>query len=68
MERDTKTLVAGVATLRGEQPEMVEGIMRAVQGISDEARGLLGGEVVERAKLIERLEVGLPHRMRHKSR
>jgi mevalonate kinase len=62
VERDTKTLVAGVASLRAEKPEMVDEVMAAVQGISDEARGLLGGQPVERVRLIERLEVSLQAR------
>ena len=56
--RDTKTLVAGVSARRLAEPGVVNPILDEIQGISDEARSLLGSEVhINRAHLIDRLEV-----------
>jgi mevalonate kinase len=58
--RDTKSLVAGVSAKRVAEPHVVDPIMEAIQGISDEAKHLLGGGEIERAQLVSRLEVSLP--------
>ena len=56
--RDTKSLVAGVSAKRLAEPQVVDPILDQIQDISDEAKSLLGGgSNVERAHLIERLEV-----------
>ena len=58
--RDTKTLVAGVSALKLAEPELVNGIMRSIQAISDHAHGSLADVALERTELITRLEVSAP--------
>ena len=59
VSRDTKSLVARVSQKRLSEPKVVDPILDAIQAISDEARGLLGGSGEgDRQNLIERLEVG----------
>ncbi|KAK4688013.1 cysteine-S-conjugate beta-lyase, partial [Tremellales sp. Uapishka_1] len=56
--RDTKSLVARVSANKLARPHVVEPIMQAVQDISNEARGLLGGaQGIERKELLARLEI-----------
>lgn len=65
--RDTKSLVAGVSAKRLAEPQVVDPILDAVQGISDEARGLLSGaSSIERQHLVQRLEVrSSSHMLKH---
>lgn len=57
--RDTKTLVAGVSAMKLAEPELVGGILRSIQAISDQAHGSLADSAMERSDLIETLEVSL---------
>ncbi|ORY34329.1 cystathionine beta-lyase [Naematelia encephala] len=64
--RDTKTLVAGVATKRLAEPHVVDPILEAIQTISDEAQSLLGGDKnVVRQHLISRLEALIQENQQH---
>jgi cystathionine beta-lyase/mevalonate kinase len=49
--RDTKQLVAGVGMLKAKEPEYVEGILQAIQVISDEARRALSDPELSRESL-----------------
>ncbi|EPT01350.1 hypothetical protein FOMPIDRAFT_1145026, partial [Fomitopsis schrenkii] len=53
--RDTKKLVAGVAMKKAEEPEVVNGIMDAIQAISDEARRALADPELSRSSLLDAL-------------
>lgn len=54
--RDTKSLVAGVAAKKAAEPHIVNPVLDRIQGISDEARGLLDGSApTARDVLISRL-------------
>ena len=57
MPRNTKTLVAGVQKLKDEQPEMVQGVLDAIQTISDEAKRCLLDFDMPRQKQVATLEV-----------
>ncbi|PPQ70044.1 hypothetical protein CVT26_013368 [Gymnopilus dilepis] len=53
--RDTKKLVAGVGQKKAEEPELVNGIMQAIQSISDEARRALADPELPRDALLSAL-------------
>ncbi|KAG6850711.1 hypothetical protein H0H93_009869 [Arthromyces matolae] len=50
--RDTKKLVAGVGEKKAKEPELVNGILNAIQGISDEARRALADPKMPRETLL----------------
>ncbi|KAK4046828.1 cystathionine beta-lyase [Microbotryomycetes sp. JL201] len=54
--RDTKTLVAGVARRKLEEPDLVNPIMRSIQGIADEARRCLTDTDMPRETQLATLE------------
>ncbi|KAL8293719.1 hypothetical protein RQP46_000420 [Phenoliferia psychrophenolica] len=54
--RDTKTLVAGVARRKLEDPDLVNPILQSIQAISDEARRCLSDSDMERAMQFSTLE------------
>ncbi|KAJ2916633.1 hypothetical protein MD484_g3808, partial [Candolleomyces efflorescens] len=53
--RDTKKLVAGVGEKKANEPELVNGILKSIQGISDEARRALADPELPRDALISAL-------------
>jgi len=50
--RDTKALVTGVANKKAEDPETINGILDAIQSISNEARRALADPELERKDLL----------------
>ncbi|KAJ7454764.1 cystathionine beta-lyase [Mycena latifolia] len=63
--RDTKKLVAGVGALKASEPELVEGILKSIQGISDEARRALADPELSRAELLSALEALINENHQH---
>ncbi|ORX34655.1 cystathionine beta-lyase [Kockovaella imperatae] len=64
--RDTKSLVAGVAAKRLAEPALVDSTFDSIQSISDEARGLLGGQShVGRDRLVHRLSAMITENHQH---
>lgn len=55
--RDTKKLVAGVGEKKRQEPELMEGLMNAVQSISDEARRCLADPELSREQLLSAISV-----------
>ncbi|KAF9466537.1 cystathionine beta-lyase [Collybia nuda] len=53
--RDTKKLVAGVGEKKTNEPELVNGILQAIQSISDEARRALADPELPRDSLLSAL-------------
>ncbi|RDB26082.1 Cystathionine beta-lyase [Hypsizygus marmoreus] len=53
--RDTKKLVAGVGEKKANEPELVNGILQAIQSISDEARRALADPEMPRDTLLSAL-------------
>ncbi|KAF8907338.1 cystathionine beta-lyase [Gymnopilus junonius] len=53
--RDTKKLVAGVGQKKANEPELVNGILHAIQSISDEARRALADPELPRDALLSSL-------------
>jgi len=53
--RDTKKLVAGVGQKKANEPELVNGILEAIQSISDEARRTLADPELPRDALLSAL-------------
>ncbi|KAF5381979.1 hypothetical protein D9615_004291 [Tricholomella constricta] len=53
--RDTKKLVAGVGEKKANEPELVNGILKAIQSISDEARRALADPELPRDSLLSAL-------------
>ncbi|GLB40506.1 putative GHMP kinases C terminal [Lyophyllum shimeji] len=53
--RDTKKLVAGVGEKKANEPELVNGILNAIQSISDEARRALADPELPRDSLLSAL-------------
>ncbi|KAF8896211.1 cystathionine beta-lyase [Infundibulicybe gibba] len=53
--RDTKKLVAGVGKMKTEEPDVVNGILQAIQSISDEARRALADPEMARESLLTTL-------------
>ncbi|KDQ53198.1 hypothetical protein JAAARDRAFT_197679 [Jaapia argillacea MUCL 33604] len=53
--RDTKALVAGVGVKKAQEPELVNGILHAIQSISDEARRCLADPELSREDLLSAL-------------
>ncbi|KAG5352022.1 hypothetical protein C0989_004165 [Termitomyces sp. Mn162] len=53
--RDTKRLVAGVGEKKINEPELVNGILNAIQSISDEARRALADPEIPRETLLSAL-------------
>ncbi|KAJ7242803.1 cystathionine beta-lyase [Mycena haematopus] len=53
--RDTKQLVAGVGALKVNEPELVDGILKSIQSISDEARRALADPELSRTELLSAL-------------
>ncbi|OAX37762.1 cystathionine beta-lyase [Rhizopogon vinicolor AM-OR11-026] len=53
--RNTKQLVAGVAALKEQEPDFVEGLLNAIQHISDEAQRLLADPELSREVLLTSL-------------
>ncbi|OCB84761.1 cystathionine beta-lyase [Sanghuangporus baumii] len=54
--RNTKALVAGVALKKQNEPEYVEGLLEAIQTISDEARRILADPDLPRREQLKGLE------------
>ena len=54
--RDTKTLVAGVAKRKQEDPERIDALLQEVQHISDQAIIALDGNNVNRSEQVKKLE------------
>ncbi|KAG2017833.1 cystathionine beta-lyase [Coprinopsis cinerea AmutBmut pab1-1] len=54
--RDTKKLVAGVGEKKENEPELVNGILAAIQSISDEARRALADPELSRDALLSALQ------------
>ena len=55
--RNTKQLVAGVAALKEQEPEFVEGLLNAIQHVSDEAQRALADPKLSREALLATLSV-----------
>ncbi|KIK47433.1 hypothetical protein CY34DRAFT_799396 [Suillus luteus UH-Slu-Lm8-n1] len=53
--RNTKQLVAGVAALKEQEPEFVDGLLNAIQYISDEAQRALADPQLSRQTLLSAL-------------
>ncbi|TDL25608.1 cystathionine beta-lyase [Rickenella mellea] len=53
--RDTKRLVAGVSLKKTKEPELVDGVLKAIQSISDEARRALADPELSRDELLSGL-------------
>ncbi|KAJ7352433.1 Cys/Met metabolism PLP-dependent enzyme-domain-containing protein [Mycena albidolilacea] len=53
--RDTKKLVAGVGAFKASEPELVDGILKSIQSISEEARRALADPELSRADLLSAL-------------
>jgi hypothetical protein len=53
--RDTKKLVAGVGEKKANEPELVDGILKSIQSISDEARRALADPELPRDSLLSAL-------------
>ncbi|KAG0708199.1 Cys/Met metabolism PLP-dependent enzyme-domain-containing protein [Suillus ampliporus] len=53
--RNTKQLVAGVATLKEQDPEFVDGLLNTIQSISDEAQRALADPNLSRETLLSAL-------------
>ncbi|KAJ7116398.1 cystathionine beta-lyase [Mycena epipterygia] len=53
--RDTKKLVAGVGVLKTNEPELVDGILKSIQSITDEARRALADPELSRVELLSAL-------------
>ncbi|KAF5337561.1 hypothetical protein D9611_015012 [Ephemerocybe angulata] len=53
--RDTKKLVAGVGEKKANEPELVNGILKSIQSISDEARRALADPELPRDALLSAL-------------
>ncbi|KAG6861995.1 hypothetical protein C0995_008182 [Termitomyces sp. Mi166 len=53
--RDTKKLVTGVGEKKANEPELVNGILNAIQSISDEARRALADPEIPRGALLSAL-------------
>ncbi|KAJ7914934.1 Cys/Met metabolism PLP-dependent enzyme-domain-containing protein [Mycena leptocephala] len=53
--RDTKKLVAGVGALKASEPDLVDGILKSIQSITDEARRALADPELSRAELLSAL-------------
>ncbi|KAF4613766.1 hypothetical protein D9613_007877 [Agrocybe pediades] len=53
--RDTKRLVAGVGEKKANEPELVNGILKSIQSISDEARRALADPELPRESLLSAL-------------
>lgn len=54
--RDTKTLVAGVARRREEDPDTINGLLQEIQHVSDQAVIALDSDNLSRREQIGRLE------------
>ncbi|KAF7375185.1 Cystathionine beta-lyase [Mycena sanguinolenta] len=63
--RDTKQLVAGVGALKASEPELVDGILKAIQSISDEARRALADPELSRAELLSALSALIKENHEH---
>ncbi|EGN99093.1 hypothetical protein SERLA73DRAFT_168632 [Serpula lacrymans var. lacrymans S7.3] len=63
--RDTKSLVAGVAVKKAQEPELVNGIMDLIQSISDEARRALADPEMSRESLISALSALIDENHQH---
>jgi mevalonate kinase len=57
--RDTKKLVAGVGALKEQEPDLVNGILEAIQSITDEARRALSDPELDRTELLNIIHVCL---------
>lgn len=58
--RNTKQLVAGVAAMKEQEPEFVNGLLSAIQYISDEAQRALADPQLSRQTLLSALSVRSP--------
>ncbi|KAJ6570174.1 Cys/Met metabolism PLP-dependent enzyme-domain-containing protein [Mycena vulgaris] len=63
--RDTKKLVAGVGALKTNEPELVDGILKSIQSISDEARRALADPELSRAELLSALSALINENHQH---
>jgi len=63
--RDTKKLVAGVGEKKANEPELVNGILVAIQSISDEARRALADPELSRDSLLSALSALIHENHRH---
>lgn len=63
--RDTKKLVAGVGEKKAHEPELVNGMLQAIQSISDEARRTLADPELPRESLISVLSALIHENHQH---
>ncbi|KAJ7039593.1 Cys/Met metabolism PLP-dependent enzyme-domain-containing protein [Mycena alexandri] len=63
--RDTKKLVAGVGVLKAEEPELVDGILKSIQSISEEARRALADPELSRTELLSALSALIRENHQH---
>ncbi|KZS92485.1 cystathionine beta-lyase [Sistotremastrum niveocremeum HHB9708] len=56
VSRNTKKLVEGVALKKAQEPELVDGVLRSIQEISDRAKASLADPALSRAGLFTELE------------
>ncbi|KAJ6631005.1 cystathionine beta-lyase [Mycena sp. CBHHK59/15] len=63
--RDTKKLVAGVGALKASEPELVDGILKSIQSISDEARRALADPELSRVELLSALSALINENHQH---
>ncbi|KAJ7056569.1 Cys/Met metabolism PLP-dependent enzyme-domain-containing protein [Mycena amicta] len=63
--RDTKKLVAGVGALKASEPDLVDGIFKAIQSISDEARRALADPELSRSELLAAISLLINENHQH---
>ncbi|KAK7032850.1 cystathionine beta-lyase [Favolaschia claudopus] len=63
--RDTKKLVAGVGALKSSEPELVDGIFKSIQSITDEARRALSDPELSRTELLSALAALIRENQEH---
>ncbi|KAJ7086102.1 Cys/Met metabolism PLP-dependent enzyme-domain-containing protein [Mycena belliarum] len=63
--RDTKKLVAGVGALKDSEPDLVDGILKAIQEISIEARRALADPELSRTEVLSVLSALIDENHRH---
>ncbi|KAJ7510400.1 cystathionine beta-lyase [Mycena galericulata] len=65
VSRDTKKLVASVGVLKNNEPELVDGILKSCQSISDEARRALADPELSRVELLSALSALIRENHQH---
>ncbi|KAF7317004.1 Cystathionine beta-lyase [Mycena chlorophos] len=63
--RDTKKMVAGVGSLKASEPELVDGVFKAIQSITDEARRALADPELSRHELLAAMSALITENHQH---